>query len=125
MSSVRPNTAKNTYLYNPAPGEYSHQKKNLKRPQSFKYTILINRFNRTSRFFDPVMNEKVKVPGPQHYQIQQVDKYNSIKWTIRSTQRGQSFFDKTIVPGPGQYNIQVKSDKKHQVLSLTKLVLFY
>jgi len=62
-----------------------------------------------------VINEKVKVPGPQDYVVKDIEKYKNTKWTIRSSCRGQSFYDKTIVPGPGEYKTQSKSDKKHKV----------
>jgi len=95
IRSVRPNSAKDTFLFTPGPGEYSYVKKNTKRPQSY-------RFGRTDRFFDPVINEKKKVPGPQDYKPKVVCKTAS-NWGFGSEDRGYKVKDKMIVPGPGSY----------------------
>ena len=91
-------------------------------------SILTYRFGKTPRFFDSGWNEKLKVPGPQDYKPKEPEKYKNTKWSLGSSQRGLSFFDKMVVPGPGSYQTESiigsgnKNKVSHQSTSILSLV---
>jgi len=100
MKSSRPNTSKDTFLYNPGPGNYSYLQNNRTKSASFK-------MSKTDRFFDTQMNELVKNPGPQNYFPLAPGKTDP-KWGFGTFTRNPKKLTREIIPGPGAYNVSVK-----------------